>query len=82
MLVIDNITKTFGSYCALDSVSLHVRRGTIFGLLGPNGAGKTTLLRIINHILRPASGRLPFDGHHDRCRCDADWLHARRAGAV
>ena len=63
MLVIDNITKTFGSYCALDGVSLHVRRGTIFGLLGPNGAGKTTLIRIINHILRPDSGRLTFDGH-------------------
>lgn len=63
MLVIDNITKTFGSYCALDGVSLHVRRGTIFGLLGPNGAGKTTLIRIINHILRPDSGWLTFDGH-------------------
>ena len=63
MLVIDNITKTFGSYCALDGVSLHVRRGTIFGLLGPNGAGKTTLIRIINHIIRPDSGRMTFDGH-------------------
>ena len=63
MLVTDNITKTFGSYCALDGVSLHVRRGTIFGLLGPNGAGKTTLIRIINHIIRPDSGRLTFDGH-------------------
>ena len=64
MLVIDNITKTFGSYCALDGVSLHVRQGTIFGLLGPNGAGKTTLIRIINHIIRPDSGRMTFDGHH------------------
>ena len=63
MLVIDNITKTFGSYCALDGVSLHVRQGTIFGLLGPNGAGKTTLIRIINHIIRPDSGRMTFDGH-------------------
>ena len=63
MLVIDNITKTFGSYCALDGVSLHVRRGTIFGLLGPNGAGKTTLIRIINHIIAPDSGTLLFDGH-------------------
>ena len=63
MLIIDNITKTFGSYCALDSVSLHVRRGTIFGLLGPNGAGKTTLIRIINHIIRPDGGSLLFDGH-------------------
>ena len=63
MLTIDNITKSFGSYRALDSVSLHVRRGSVFGLLGPNGAGKTTLIRIINHIIRPDSGTLLFDGH-------------------
>ena len=63
MLTIDNITKTFGDFQALDHVSLHVRRGSIFGLLGPNGAGKTTLIRIINHIIRPDSGTLQFDGH-------------------
>ena len=48
---------------ALDGVSLHVRRGSVFGLLGPNGAGKTTLIRIINHIIRPDGGTLLFDGH-------------------
>ena len=63
MLHIDNITKTFGTYRALDGASLHVRRGTVFGLLGPNGAGKTTLIRIINHIIAPDSGTLLFDGH-------------------
>ena len=63
MLHIDNITKTFGTYRALDGASLHVRRGTVFGLLGPNGAGKTTLIRIINHIISPDSGSLLFDGH-------------------
>ena len=63
MLTIDNISKSFGSYRALDSVSLHVRRGSVFGLLGPNGAGKTTLIRIINHIIRPDGGTLLFDGH-------------------
>ena len=63
MLTIDNISKSFGSYRALDSVSLHVRRGSVFGLLGPNGAGKTTLIRIVNHIIRPDSGTLIFDGH-------------------
>ena len=63
MLTIDNITKSFGSYRALDGVSLHVRRGSVFGLLGPNGAGKTTLIRIINHIIRPDGGTLLFDGH-------------------
>ncbi len=63
MLTIDNISKSFGSYRALDGVSLHVRRGSVFGLLGPNGAGKTTLIRIINHIIRPDGGTLLFDGH-------------------
>ena len=63
MLQINDITKTYGSFRALDGVSLHVRRGTVFGLLGPNGAGKTTLIRIINHIIAPDSGTLLFDGH-------------------
>ena len=53
MLQINDITKTYGTFRALDGVSLHVRRGTVFGLLGPNGAGKTTLIRIINHIISP-----------------------------
>ncbi len=63
MLKINNITKTFGDYRALNDVSLHVRPGSVFGLLGPNGAGKTTLIRIINHIIRPDSGSLLFNGH-------------------
>lgn len=63
MLTIDNISKSFGNYRALDGVSLHVRRGSVFGLLGPNGAGKTTLIRIINHIIRPDGGTILFDGH-------------------
>jgi len=63
MLKINNITKTFGDYRALNNVSLHVRQGSVFGLLGPNGAGKTTLIRIINHIIRPDSGELIFNDH-------------------
>ena len=62
MLTIKNITKTFGNYRALDNVSLHIRRGSLFGLFGPNGAGKTTLIRIINQIIRPDSGTILFDG--------------------
>ena len=63
MLVINKISKTYGTFHALDDINLHVRRGTVFGLLGPNGAGKTTLIRIINHIIAPDSGTLAFDGH-------------------
>lgn len=63
MLEINHITKHFGTYTALDNVSLHVRRGTVFGLLGPNGAGKTTLIRVVNRIIAPDSGSLQFNGH-------------------
>ena len=57
-----NIVKQFSNHLALDSVSITVPKGSIFGLLGPNGAGKTTLLRIINQITAPDSGELLFRG--------------------
>ncbi|MEF2643448.1 MAG: ABC transporter ATP-binding protein [Paramuribaculum sp.] len=63
ILSVENVSKTFGSHRALDSVSLSVPAGTVYGLLGPNGAGKTTLIRIINHITAPDSGSVTFDGH-------------------
>lgn len=72
MLQIDNISKSYGSFHVLDAVSLHVRRGSVFGLLGQNGAGKTTLLRIVSHIILPDSGTLLFDGHP---LCEADIAH-------
>ena len=58
----ENIVKNFGSFKALNNVSLQVPKGSIFGLLGPNGAGKTTLIRIINQITMPDEGRIEFDG--------------------
>lgn len=64
MLEVINVTKNFAAHCALDNVSLSVRRNSIFGLLGPNGAGKTTLIRIINSITAPDSGSVTLDGHH------------------
>ena len=63
ILSVENVSKTFGSHRALDSVSLSVPAGTVYGLLGPNGAGKTTLIRIINHITAPDSGSVTFDDH-------------------
>ncbi len=56
------LTKHFGSHCALDHVSLRMQPGAVYGLLGPNGAGKTTLLRIINNILVKDSGEVLFKG--------------------
>ena len=57
-----NITKTYASHKALDSVSIDVAPQSIFGLLGPNGAGKTTLIRIINMILAKDQGEILLDG--------------------
>ena len=57
-----NIYKSFAGHQALDDVSIHVPKGSIYGLLGPNGAGKTTLIRIINRIMAPDKGELLLDG--------------------
>ena len=64
MLECKNITKAFGSFKALDDVTVTVPEGKIFGLLGPNGAGKTTLIRIINRITIPTAGEVILNGKH------------------
>jgi ABC-2 type transport system ATP-binding protein len=62
ILETNNVVKQYANHLALDSVSIAVKKGSIFGLLGPNGAGKTTLIRIINRITAPDSGSLQFNG--------------------
>lgn len=62
VLMIENVSKNYGNFTALNNVSLSVQKGSIFGLLGPNGAGKTSLIRIINQITLPDSGRILLDG--------------------
>lgn len=59
---IDNITKSFGEFTAVNDLSLAVYPGRIFGLLGPNGAGKTTTIRMIVNITAPDSGRIDIFG--------------------
>ena len=61
-LVLENLSKRFGSVQALDGISFTVERGQVFGFLGANGAGKTTTMRIILDILRPDSGTATWDG--------------------
>ena len=58
------ISKSFGTYKALDNINLDIPEGEVFGLLGPNGAGKTTLIRIINRITIPNEGEVFFQGRH------------------
>lgn len=62
LLIVENVTKKYGDYTALDNVNISVPKGSVYGLLGPNGAGKTTLMRIINQITGPDTGKVIFDG--------------------
>ncbi len=62
VLRVENVCKNYGSFTALNNVSISVPKGNIFGLLGPNGAGKTSLIRIINQITLPDSGTVYLDG--------------------
>src|SRR2546428_9880819 len=62
MIRLENLTKLYGSFVAVDDTSLPVPRGVLYGCLGPNGAGKTTTLRMIAGILRPTQGRVLLGG--------------------
>jgi ABC-2 type transport system ATP-binding protein len=63
VIQVDGLVKTFGSFRAVDGVSLSVAPGEIHGFLGPNGAGKTTTIRVIAGLLQPTAGRVSIDGH-------------------
>jgi ABC-2 type transport system ATP-binding protein len=62
VLELENVTKRFGSFTAVNDVSLKIPRGSIYGFLGPNGAGKTTTIRMIFDIIKPTSGRVTILG--------------------
>src|SRR5579863_7892613 len=53
---VENLTKRFGDFTAVDSLSFNVGHGEVFGLLGPNGAGKSTLIRMLTTLVPPTSG--------------------------
>ena len=63
MIEIKNVVKKFGSFTAVDDVTLKVERGERFALLGPNGAGKSTTIKMLTTLLRPTSGSLLLNGH-------------------
>ena len=61
-IVVDNLTKVFGSQRAVDSLSFTVEPGSVTGFLGPNGAGKTTTLRMLLGLVEPTSGDATING--------------------
>jgi ABC-2 type transport system ATP-binding protein len=59
----EKLSKRFGHFVAVNSVTFNVRRGTIFGFLGPNGAGKTTTMRMLLGLLQPSGGKAKILGY-------------------
>ena len=62
MLEMKNVTKTFGTFKALDNLSMTVPRGAVYGLVGPNGAGKSTAIRHLTGVYRPDCGEITMEG--------------------
>ena len=63
MIQVENLSKYYEDFCAVDSISLHIDRGEIIGLLGPNGAGKTTTLRMLTGYFTPTQGDIRVKEH-------------------
>ncbi len=59
---VQNLTKRFGSFCAVDDLTFGVNHGEVFGLLGPNGAGKSTLIRMLTTLVLPTAGTARVNG--------------------
>ncbi len=63
IIEVNNLTKMFGKFTAVDDISFDVKKGEIFGLLGPNGAGKSTTLRVLSTLARPTKGTATIGGY-------------------
>ena len=64
MIILENVTRKFGSFTAVDNLSMTVSKGEVLGFLGPNGAGKTTTMRMISGFLMPSSGKITVCGYN------------------
>ena len=62
VLCLENLTKRYGNFTALDDLSLSLNAGQILGLIGPNGAGKTTTIKILVGLIKPTSGKATISG--------------------
>ncbi len=75
LIEIENLTKRFGDFVAVDNVSFQVARGEVLGFLGPNGAGKSTTMRMLAGFMTPTAGRARICGHD----VQDESIRARRA---
>jgi ABC-2 type transport system ATP-binding protein len=62
VIIVDNLTKMFGDFTAVNNISFEVKKGEIFGFLGANGAGKTTAMKMLIGISNPTSGNAQVAG--------------------
>ena len=62
MIKLNNLTKVYRGFRAVDNLNLEIKKGVIFGFLGPNGAGKTTTIKMMAGVLKPTEGRVVIDG--------------------
>ncbi len=61
MIKVEDLSKQFDGFWALDGVNIHVEKGSVYGLVGPNGAGKSTLIRHLTGVYKPDSGKILID---------------------
>ena len=64
MIQVENITKKYGSFTAVNDISFEIEEGEIVGFLGPNGAGKSTTMNMITGFIEPTSGKIIIDGYN------------------
>ena len=62
MIEVQNLSKSFGSFLAVDDISFNVNKGEVLGFLGPNGAGKSTTMKMITGFLAPSAGTVKVCG--------------------
>jgi ABC-2 type transport system ATP-binding protein len=74
-VVVENLTKRFGDFTAVDQVTFSVQRGEVYGWLGPNGAGKTTTIRMLLGLLKPTGGRARVLGYDPATQAKAMQAH-------